>query len=58
MQGQSYNFNLAKKRKSDIFEIKWKDIAFGEYTGSDLKSPIIEKFLPNKLQWEFINKLV
>ena len=41
------NFNIVKKKKGDIFEIKWKDIAFGEYTGLDLKSPIMEKFLLN-----------
>ena len=38
--------------------INLKDISFGEYTGSDLKSSIIEKILPNKLHWEYINMLV
>ncbi len=35
------NFNKEKKKGGNIFEIKWKDIAFGEYTDSDIKSPIM-----------------
>ena len=37
------NDNLIKKEKGDIFEMKYKDIAIGEYTNSNLQIFKIEK---------------
>lgn len=52
------SFHPVKKEKGDVFGMKWKDIAEGEYKGPGLPSSTIEKFQVNKLQWEYLNILV
>ena len=37
------NYNLVKKEKGDIFEMKCKNISIGEYTSSNLQVFKIEK---------------